>query len=80
MGSASAMTDCTILRIDKPSMIEALQRERSLSDLFVSHLLARNIRYEEDSGGSTLQFQREEAGQDTSACWHISARKTNLSP
>jgi CRP/FNR family transcriptional regulator, cyclic AMP receptor protein len=48
MGSASAMTDCTILRIDKPSMIEALQRERSLSDLFVSHLLARNIRYEED--------------------------------
>jgi CRP-like cAMP-binding protein len=48
MGSASAMTDCTILRIDKQSMIEALQREQSLSDLFVSHLLARNIRYEED--------------------------------
>jgi CRP-like cAMP-binding protein len=48
MGSASAMTDCTILRIDKQSMVEALQREQSLSDLFVSHLLARNIRYEED--------------------------------
>ena len=48
MGSASAMTDCTILRIDKKSMVEALHREHSLSDLFVSHLLARNIRYEED--------------------------------
>jgi CRP/FNR family cyclic AMP-dependent transcriptional regulator len=48
MGSASAMTDCTILRIDKNSMIEALHREHSFSDLFVSHLLARNIRYEED--------------------------------
>ena len=48
MGSASAMTDCTILRIDKESMIEVLRREHSLSDLFVSHLLARNIRYEED--------------------------------
>ena len=48
MGSASAMTDCTILRIDKVSMIEALHREHALSDLFVSHLLARNIRYEED--------------------------------
>ena len=48
MGSASAMTDCTILRIDKQSMIQALRREHSFSDLFVSHLLARNIRYEED--------------------------------
>src|SRR5271165_542053 len=48
MGSASAMTDCTILRIDKKSMMQALHREQSFSDLFVSHLLARNIRYEED--------------------------------
>jgi CRP/FNR family cyclic AMP-dependent transcriptional regulator len=48
MGSASAMTDCTILRIDKGPMVEALHREHSFSDVFVSHLLARNIRFEED--------------------------------
>ncbi len=48
MGSASAMTDCSILRIDKQSMIRALRREHAFSDLFVAHLLARNIRYEED--------------------------------
>ena len=48
MGSASAMTDCTILRIDKKAMMGALHREQSFSELFVSHLLARNIRYEED--------------------------------
>src|ERR1700734_3748218 len=42
MGSASAMTDCTILRIEKAPMVEALHREHSFSDLFVSHLLARN--------------------------------------
>jgi CRP/FNR family cyclic AMP-dependent transcriptional regulator len=48
MGSASAMTDCTILRIDKKAMMDALHREQSFSELFVSHLLARNIRYEED--------------------------------
>jgi CRP/FNR family transcriptional regulator, cyclic AMP receptor protein len=48
MCSASAMTDCTILRIDKKAMIKALHREQSFSELFVSHLLARNIRYEED--------------------------------
>ena len=44
MGSASAMTECTILKIDKKSMIKALHQEHSFSDLFVSHLLARNIR------------------------------------
>jgi CRP-like cAMP-binding protein len=48
MGSASALTDCTILRIDKLSMIAALHREQAFSELFVSHLLARNIRFEED--------------------------------
>ncbi|HET9407562.1 MAG TPA: Crp/Fnr family transcriptional regulator [Candidatus Sulfotelmatobacter sp.] len=48
MGSATAMTDCAILRIDKRAMIEALHREHKFSDLFVAYLLARNIRYEED--------------------------------
>jgi CRP/FNR family cyclic AMP-dependent transcriptional regulator len=48
MGSAVAMTDCELLRIDKKAMMEALHREHSFSDLFVAYLLARNIRYEED--------------------------------
>jgi CRP/FNR family cyclic AMP-dependent transcriptional regulator len=48
MGSASAMTDCQLLRIEKKAMMEALHHEHSLSDLFVAYLLARNIRYEED--------------------------------
>jgi CRP/FNR family transcriptional regulator, cyclic AMP receptor protein len=48
MGSASAMTDCEVQRIDKRAMIEALHREPTFSELFVSYLLARNVRYEED--------------------------------
>ena len=48
MGSASAMTDCELLRIDKKAMMLALHREHTFSDLFVEYLLARNIRYEED--------------------------------
>jgi CRP/FNR family transcriptional regulator, cyclic AMP receptor protein len=48
MGSANAMTDCEILRIDKKPMMLALHREHTFSDLFVAYLLARNIRYEED--------------------------------
>ena len=48
MGSATAMTECELLRIDKKAMMIALHREHKFSDLFVAYLLARNIRYEED--------------------------------
>jgi len=48
MGSATAMTDCELLYIDKKAMMLALHREHTFSDLFVAYLLARNIRYEED--------------------------------
>ncbi len=50
MGAAAAMTDCELLRVDKKAMMIALHREHAFSDLFVAYLLARNIRYEEDSG------------------------------
>jgi len=48
MGSATAMTDCELMRIDKKAMMLALHREHMFSDLFVAYLLSRNIRYEED--------------------------------
>jgi CRP-like cAMP-binding protein len=48
MGSAAAMTDCDLLRVDKKAMMNALHGEHAFSDMFVAYLLARNIRYEED--------------------------------
>jgi CRP/FNR family transcriptional regulator, cyclic AMP receptor protein len=48
MGSAAAMSDCQLLRIEKKAMMEALHREHAFSDMFVAYLLGRNIRYEED--------------------------------
>jgi CRP/FNR family cyclic AMP-dependent transcriptional regulator len=48
MGSAAAMTDCEILRVEKKTMMDALHREPAFSEMFVAYLLARNIRYEED--------------------------------
>src|ERR1700730_8368107 len=48
MGSAAAMMDCEIQRIDKKAMMSALRREPAFSELFVAYLLARNVRYEED--------------------------------
>ncbi len=46
--SATAMIDCSVMRIDKKSMMEVLHREHAFSDMFVAYLLTRNIRYEED--------------------------------
>ena len=48
MCSATAMMDCSVMRIEKKSMMEVLHREHAFSDMFVAYLLARNIRYEED--------------------------------
>ena len=48
MGSASAMTDCELMQIDKKAMMLALHQEHTLSDLFTAYLLGRNIRYEAD--------------------------------
>jgi CRP-like cAMP-binding protein len=48
MGSATAMTDCELMRIDKKTMMLALRQEHTLSDLFTAYLLGRNIRFEED--------------------------------
>jgi CRP-like cAMP-binding protein len=48
VGSATGVTNCDILRIDKKIMTLVLHREHKMSDMFVAYLLARNIRFEED--------------------------------
>jgi len=48
MSSATAMTDCVLLHIEKKSMILAMSQEPKLSAMFVKYLLKRNIRYQED--------------------------------
>jgi CRP-like cAMP-binding protein len=48
MATARAMTECEIMRIEKRAMIRVLHDEPAFSEMFVSHLLARTIRVEED--------------------------------
>ena len=57
MGSAAAMTDCAVMRIDKKAMVDVLHREHELSDLFVAYLLARNVPLRRGSGRPALQFE-----------------------
>ncbi|HTL62374.1 MAG TPA: Crp/Fnr family transcriptional regulator [Nitrospira sp.] len=46
--TATALEESTVMRIDKAAMIRVLRDEPSFAELFMSHLLSRNIRVEED--------------------------------
>jgi CRP/FNR family cyclic AMP-dependent transcriptional regulator len=48
MATATAMTECSILRVQKETMVRMLHNEPALSELFMSYLLSRNVRIEED--------------------------------
>ena len=48
VGSATALTPSTILLIRKRAMARVLHEQHDMSDRFISHMLARNIRIEED--------------------------------
>jgi CRP-like cAMP-binding protein len=46
--TAAAITDCEILRITRKDMLRVLHEQHAFSDVFVSFLLARNARIQED--------------------------------
>jgi len=48
MATASALTPSAVLVVEKPQMLEMLHKQPTLADRFLLHMLARNIRIEED--------------------------------
>jgi len=48
MATASAMSASTVLVIEKAQMLEMLHTQTALAERFLAHMLARNIRVEED--------------------------------
>jgi CRP/FNR family cyclic AMP-dependent transcriptional regulator len=48
MATVTAMTECMIMRLQKTSILRVLHHEPGFSEIFISHLLARTIRVEED--------------------------------
>jgi len=48
MATAISVEDCTLTRVEKPIMARMLHEEKGLAEMFVTHLLSRNIRYEAD--------------------------------
>ena len=48
MATASAMTEVSVVRVERHIMIGLLHESSSFSERFMAHLLARNVRFEED--------------------------------
>jgi CRP/FNR family cyclic AMP-dependent transcriptional regulator len=48
LGSATAMTPSTILVVGRDRMVALLHQQSAIADHFIAHILARNIRIEED--------------------------------
>jgi CRP-like cAMP-binding protein len=48
MATATAMTACTIVIVEKQEMVRQLHAKQAFADRFLSHMLTRNIRIEED--------------------------------
>jgi len=48
IGTAAAITDCSLVKVEKAVMARMLHEQHDISEMFVTHLLSRNLRYEED--------------------------------
>ncbi len=48
LATVTAMTEAVIMRLDKAAIVRVLHDEPKFSEMFMSHLLARNARVEED--------------------------------
>ena len=48
LATASAITDCVTMRVDKAEMQKVIKTEPAFSEMFVAHILTRNARIEED--------------------------------
>jgi CRP-like cAMP-binding protein len=48
LATATAMTECVVMRVEKAEILRVLQQEPAFSQLFIAHILARNARIEED--------------------------------
>jgi len=48
MATATAITDCSLIRLERRLMVRLLHEQHEISESFIAHLLSRNVRYEAD--------------------------------
>jgi cAMP-binding proteins - catabolite gene activator and regulatory subunit of cAMP-dependent protein kinases len=78
LSTASAMTQCVIVRIAKADITRVIHEEPAFAELFISHLLARNSRVEEDLVDQLFNSSEKRLAR-TFCFWRILARKVGRS-
>ena len=78
MATATAMTDCEIMRLEKWAVVRIIHDEPQFSEMFVAHLLARTIRVEEDLVDQLFNSS-ESVWLGPFSYWLILARKADRS-
>ncbi len=68
MGSATAITESTILLIDKDQMARLLHKQHALSDRFISHMLSRSVRIEADLVDQLLHSTEKRLARALGCC------------
>jgi CRP-like cAMP-binding protein len=63
LATATTMTDCHIMRIDKAAIVGVLHNEPKFTEMFLAYILARNARVEEDLVDQLFKFEREAVGE-----------------
>jgi CRP/FNR family transcriptional regulator, cyclic AMP receptor protein len=79
IGTATAITACTILLIEKKEMVRVLHAEHEFSDRFISYTLSRNIRVEEDLVDQLFNSTEKRLAR-TLCCWPATVQWINLKP
>ena len=62
MASAVAMSECSVMKVEKAVVVRLLHEEPSFSELFMAHLLSRNIKIEEDLVDQLFNSSEKTAG------------------
>ena len=76
ISTATAMTDCEIMRLEKAAIIRVLHEEPTFSEMFLSHLLTRTMRVGRGPGRPTVQFEREAISSGTTSIGELRQGKS----
>jgi len=57
MATATAMTECEIMELEKKAIVLALHNKPAFSEMFIAHLLAPHHPSRRGPGRSTIQFE-----------------------
>jgi CRP/FNR family transcriptional regulator, cyclic AMP receptor protein len=78
LATATAMTECVTMRVAKSEILQVLKDEPAFSQMFISHILARNARVEADLVDQLFNSTEKRLAR-LFCCWPTSVRKESRS-